>query len=197
MDVSKNSGTPQSSIWIGLSITNHPFWGTPIVGNTHIRVPLWDPWPWVIYTKINTGYLCLFSFIGSLCWKIEQLLIRVRSPAIQQHGVFANLGWFTFSASQRESLSICRYITPRHSIAQHVSPSTAHGEGPMASSNILVRWCLLFTSGVWFTSEPRGSVSWVNRGKQRKQQMHWRDTFDPFHLTTKKEMSEHFLQMHT
>lgn len=46
-------------------------------------------------------------------------------------------------------------ITPRHSIAQHVSPSTAHGEGPMAGSNILVRWCLLFTSGVWFTSEPR------------------------------------------
>ena len=36
------------------------------------------------------------------------------------------------------------------------------------------------------TSEPRGSVSWVNRGKQRKQQMHWRDTFYPFHLTTKK-----------
>lgn len=77
-------------------------------------------------------------------------------------------------------------ITPRHSIAQHVSPSTAHGEGPMAGSNILVRWCLLFTSGVWFTSEPRGSVSWVNRGKQLKQQMHWRDTFYPFHLTTTK-----------
>ena len=35
MDVSENSGTPKSSILIGFSIINHPFWGTPIVGNTH------------------------------------------------------------------------------------------------------------------------------------------------------------------
>ena len=35
MDVSKNSGTPKSSILIGFSIINHPFWGTPIFGNTH------------------------------------------------------------------------------------------------------------------------------------------------------------------
>ena len=30
MDVSKNSGTPKSSILIGFSTINHPFWGTPI-----------------------------------------------------------------------------------------------------------------------------------------------------------------------
>ncbi len=36
MAVSKNSSTPKSSILIGFSIINHPFWGTPIVGNTHI-----------------------------------------------------------------------------------------------------------------------------------------------------------------
>ena len=34
--VSKNRGTPKSSILIGFSIINHPFWGTPIFGNTHI-----------------------------------------------------------------------------------------------------------------------------------------------------------------
>ena len=34
--VSENSGTPKSSILIGFSIINHPFWGTPIFGNTHI-----------------------------------------------------------------------------------------------------------------------------------------------------------------
>ena len=34
MDVSENSGTPKSSILIGFSIINHPFWGTPIFGNT-------------------------------------------------------------------------------------------------------------------------------------------------------------------
>ena len=36
MGVSENSGTPKSSILIGFSITNHPFWGTPIFGNTLI-----------------------------------------------------------------------------------------------------------------------------------------------------------------
>ena len=38
MDVSENSGTPKSSILIGFSIVNHPFWGTPIFGNTHIHL---------------------------------------------------------------------------------------------------------------------------------------------------------------
>ena len=36
MGVSKNRGTPKSSILIGFSIVNHPFWGTPIFGNTHM-----------------------------------------------------------------------------------------------------------------------------------------------------------------
>ena len=36
--VSKNSGfPPKSSILIGFSIISHPFWGTPILGNTHLR----------------------------------------------------------------------------------------------------------------------------------------------------------------
>ena len=38
MDVSENSGTPKLSILIRFSIINHPFWGTPIFGNTHIGV---------------------------------------------------------------------------------------------------------------------------------------------------------------
>ena len=36
LDVSENSGTPKSSNLIGFSIINHPFWGTPIFGNTHL-----------------------------------------------------------------------------------------------------------------------------------------------------------------
>ena len=36
MGVSENGGTPKSSILIGFSIINHPFWGTPIFGNTHV-----------------------------------------------------------------------------------------------------------------------------------------------------------------
>ena len=34
LDVSENCGTPKSSILTGFSIINHPFWGTPIFGNT-------------------------------------------------------------------------------------------------------------------------------------------------------------------
>ena len=37
MDVSENSGTPKSSILVGFSIINHPFWGTPMFGNTHME----------------------------------------------------------------------------------------------------------------------------------------------------------------
>ena len=36
VDVPKNRDTPKSSILIGFSIINHPFWGTPIFGNIHI-----------------------------------------------------------------------------------------------------------------------------------------------------------------
>ena len=36
LGVSKNNGTPKLSILIGFSITNHPFWGTPMFGNTHL-----------------------------------------------------------------------------------------------------------------------------------------------------------------
>ena len=36
--VSKNSGTPKSSILIGFSIINHPFWGTTISRNIHVSI---------------------------------------------------------------------------------------------------------------------------------------------------------------
>ena len=38
MNVSENSGTPKSSILIGFSIINHPFWGAIFFGNTQFEV---------------------------------------------------------------------------------------------------------------------------------------------------------------
>ncbi len=38
MGVSKNNGAPKSSILIGFSIINQPFWGTPIFGNIHMII---------------------------------------------------------------------------------------------------------------------------------------------------------------
>ena len=46
MGVFKNRGTPKSSILIGFSIINHPSWGTPIFGNTHIG------FEWYIYLNL-------------------------------------------------------------------------------------------------------------------------------------------------
>ena len=57
MDVSENSGT------LGFSIINHPFWGTPILGNTQIFLPSKHPsssknihekTPDVLEVKFNT-----------------------------------------------------------------------------------------------------------------------------------------------
>ena len=45
MGVSLNGGTPKSSILIGFSLINHPFWGSPIFGNTQIY-PLRDIYHW-------------------------------------------------------------------------------------------------------------------------------------------------------
>ena len=38
MGVSQNCGTPKSSSLKRFSLINHPFWGTPIFGNTHICI---------------------------------------------------------------------------------------------------------------------------------------------------------------
>ena len=51
LDVSENSGTPKSSNLIGFSIINHPFWGTPMFGNTHVSFLLRFLWVWVVSRK--------------------------------------------------------------------------------------------------------------------------------------------------
>ena len=62
MDVSENSGTPKSSISIGVSIINHPFWGTTIFGNT------------------QRHFFCLQVTCGkSFCKKFSVKLLKVGS----------------------------------------------------------------------------------------------------------------------
>ena len=80
MDVSENSGTPQSSILIGFSNINHPFWGTPNFGNTHMHMLLkLDHFPqnlgWsnnlVEFGGLFLGGLCIILCQGlsSLFWE--------------------------------------------------------------------------------------------------------------------------------
>ena len=54
-DVSENNGTPKSSILIGFSIINHPFWGTPIFGNIHMTLNL-------LKHLCPNPHLCLLRF---------------------------------------------------------------------------------------------------------------------------------------
>ena len=71
---SKNRDTPKSSILIGFSIINHPFWGTIIFGNTHIvrKKKSWifqKFWPhkleiWInFFPKLN--FFPVLSFLSS------------------------------------------------------------------------------------------------------------------------------------
>ena len=62
MDVSKNRGTPKSSILIGFSIINHPFWGTLIFGNTQIDLICNYPDPKSNIDTKNDGLLTVSPF---------------------------------------------------------------------------------------------------------------------------------------
>ena len=63
---SENRGTPKSSIFIGFSIRNHPFWGIPIFGNTHMHGMLC--YPCSIRTPMETALEVWFLHhpVGSL-----------------------------------------------------------------------------------------------------------------------------------
>ena len=49
MGVSKNNGNPQSSILIGFSIINHPFWGTLWGAPLFLETPIL---PYIINARI-------------------------------------------------------------------------------------------------------------------------------------------------
>ena len=73
MGVSKNRGTPKSSISIGCSIINHPFWGTPIFGNTHIMTRwLFERLQFHEQTDdVNSTAKCL----SLACWRIDNTYV--------------------------------------------------------------------------------------------------------------------------
>ena len=74
VDFSKNrGGPPKSSILIGFSLINHPFWGTTIFGNT----PLWifGNLPEKLENSLHHHRTCLLPFFfwggggGGVLWK--------------------------------------------------------------------------------------------------------------------------------
>ena len=81
--VSKNSGTPKSSILIGFSIINHPFWGTLIFGNTQVvKMGAWSchpPFP-------PSSDSCVHRFTGS------SVISNLTRPFLKAAG-FNGGGW--------------------------------------------------------------------------------------------------------
>ncbi len=68
-DVSKNNGTPKSSILIGCSIINHPFWGTIIFGNT--QTDLWVIRLYeVMLVAIRYSFDCVRVRMASVLYKM-------------------------------------------------------------------------------------------------------------------------------
>ena len=68
MGVSKNRGNPKSSILIGISIINHPFWGTIICGNTHIYIICYLPATIFFVKSIDTNR-CIVVVRWKMSWK--------------------------------------------------------------------------------------------------------------------------------
>ena len=75
MDVSENNDTPKSSIFIGFSIINHPFWGTTIFGNTHIVSIV------ILFLHVFCCYLWgILGLLGGTCGVIGCFCVSVWIP---------------------------------------------------------------------------------------------------------------------
>ena len=68
MSVSKNHDILKSSILIGILIINHPFWGTPIFGNTHIHLYDGDKIHWGFRILIKP---CRMVKKNGECWIVK------------------------------------------------------------------------------------------------------------------------------
>ena len=102
MGVSKNNGTPKSSIFIGFYIINHPFWGTPRFGNTHIvqESNRWMP------CHLQWGSSCRCEgalgpgFAGKNLWSSNVVLIKVNVTTSTDQKIlgskFPSQGYFNY-----------------------------------------------------------------------------------------------------
>ena len=87
LGVSENSGTPKSSILTRFSIVNHPFWGTPIFGNTHFETsPLLMKKHTSIFSRKSTT-----SFFKNSGWYPPLQLLMLSLLLLPQcHNPFSN-----------------------------------------------------------------------------------------------------------
>ena len=106
MGVSKNNGTPRSSILIGFSIINHPFWGTFIFGNIHMvawliwleRSPIWG----VVWCHAE-GTLPALQL-----WWLTKLIFPLSKTTLHA-ALSLSKGCTTTQTYQPHNVNICKY----------------------------------------------------------------------------------------
>ena len=104
MDVSQNSGTRKSSILTGFSIINHPFWGTPILGNTHMLIRLNFSFHRIYKTTRPRWIWLLLGRLHRRCG------IRKNNPFGYENAVVGNLNISRKSHPHRSHVLRCIYL---------------------------------------------------------------------------------------
>ena len=133
MDVSQNSGTPKSSILIGFSIINHPFWGIPIIGNPDIAMEIYSvPIANIFFTNRQWRFLKSYvrfsegnsSWICGMCSKKQgDEMINISYSCYDQNS--KELNWesssFCFNPPLRIEVDSQVSISPNKQRWSHVS----------------------------------------------------------------------------
>ena len=99
MGVSENRGTPKSSILIGFSIINYPFWGTPIFGNTHIFWRSVETWRNATNNLNTNWYLGTSSEAMIPSIRMKFILTNKKVPISHLPQPFPTFFWQAFSFS--------------------------------------------------------------------------------------------------
>ena len=102
LEVFWNTGTPKSSILIGCSIINHPFWDTPFM-ETSINIYIYIAFPNVNrYQLVQAEAAAALAAVvsastaGDGSWGINQMLFSPRKIAIlwEFNGELSNKKWW-------------------------------------------------------------------------------------------------------
>jgi len=81
MGVSLNGGTPKSSILIGISIINHPFWGTPYFGNTHMFCSTFPPHFFTVFSGVFAhSDDSIWIPLGEMSKHLKIVLLGLQNP---------------------------------------------------------------------------------------------------------------------
>ena len=132
MGVSKNrGGPPKSSILIGFSIINHPFWGTRIFGNNQISllyVLLFSHKWQVLILKIKSSINLTFRSIEFR--KFHTLIVGIISQVNKKNnGYFSQLQKKPLDHPENPELKGGKKWEFRRMVRCQKNPSTSHDAG--------------------------------------------------------------------